>query len=180
MWSCQTASSQSRSCREGIRESWTISGWNRTYKAASGKNRVQETKPLWTRIKVNISLDIRLSDGSRAWESETRTGTKMKRGLPLCISHRSSSVLRKCILRVLVNLTQPALQKVEIIGCFLPWFEWRDHDMRFYWASVLVRKRSFLRQCKRQWVSLNITWIEISPCDTYFWGDLSWFWDDVV
>ena len=66
--------------------------------------------------KGKLSLDIRLSDESRAGKSETRTATEMKRGVPLFISHRSSSVLKKCILRALVNLSQPALQKVGILG----------------------------------------------------------------
>ena len=112
MWFCRKSSSQSRSCREGRRESLMIEGWNRTCKAASGNKKPN----LMNQDKGKLSLDIRLSDESRAWESETTTATEMKRGVSLFISHRSSSVLKKCNLRVLVNLTQPVLQKVGILG----------------------------------------------------------------
>ena len=112
MWFCRKSSSQSRSCREGRRESLTIEGWNRTCKAASGNK-----KPTFmNQDKGRLSLDIRLSDGSRAWESESRIATERKRVVPLFISHRSSSVLKQCILRALVHLSQPALEKIGILG----------------------------------------------------------------
>ena len=70
MWFCRKASSRSWSCRQARRESqrsWAETCRRRTWKAATGKNRVQKTNNWWTRSEgYRHFLRGRISRGHQA------------------------------------------------------------------------------------------------------------------
>ena len=69
MWFCRKASSWSWSCRQArLRErSWAEKCCRRTWKAATGRNRVQKTNNWWARSKgYGHFLRCRISSGHRA------------------------------------------------------------------------------------------------------------------
>ena len=75
MWFCRKASSRSWSCRQARRESqrsWAETCRRRTWKAATGRNRVQKTNNWWTRSKGKWSTFPSMSNQQGAPSSATQ------------------------------------------------------------------------------------------------------------